>query len=76
MNMKNDYGDGRKTLVNEIGVWIEGELERVKVLRSKIPRDTIDPEQTHKRATLSGNVIALCKVRALLNKKVVRMAAR
>lgn len=74
--MTNDqsYHDGRAAVINEVGIYIETELKRLSEMRAEIPHDTRDAELTHKRATLAGNVIALCRVRALMNKKVVRMS--
>lgn len=53
-----------------IQYYIEKELLRISIEKKKIPRNTKDSRLTHKRATLSGNVIALSKLKQkLLNIK-------
>jgi len=64
-----EYGNGRRSVINEVTRYIESELVILHFLKDQIPKDTIDKRLTHKRATLAGNSIALNKIKALMKEK-------
>lgn len=65
-NMKTDFGNGRVSVIHELNNYIKKEISKIKKIRC----DEKTLQGTHKKATLSGNIIALSRIRSLLEKKL------
>ncbi len=59
----DDFGYGRLTATNEISDWVQSNIDKIKA----IPVGNAD---THKRATLSGEIKILSNLKQYLKVKV------